>query len=719
MVIPFLTWPLVLGGVLLSLVYLVPRLIGIDRLVTSDETLWLGRSANFYTAFVHRDWANTYQFVHPGVMTMWAGAIGYFTALPDYPLIHPGQYRTTPLIHIPIREQAQDPLFVLIVARIVKLLFQLVFYLVAIRFVQRIFGTRTAIATALLLSFEPFLIAHDRLLHIDGLFAIASFAAVLCIARAGQLRDSFPLWVLAGVLSAMAWLTRSTGIVLVPVAGLAALLPMLGEHGITRSLAGRRAVRYMALRLAVFGTSALVTTVALFPALWVTPRAVLSRMLDWTENAATEGHEAPIIFNGHILHGDPGWRFYPVTLLFRLSPATLAGVVIAVGVLAWTRIRRRPQGGRHSDDHRATPLTPLLIILGFAVAYGLGMDVGAKKFDRYILPDYPVLDLIAAVGWLALATWLWARRRRVLRIFGVALVVVPLSTQGLSAVAATPYGLDYFSPFIGGIEGADGNLIVGWGEGMDQAAHWILAQPGGSTATVLTSANRTSILYFMPESVTVPPPRDIGTPGALDDWIGADYYVSYIQQWERNAQMAERGYIDTFEPVHRIFINSLEFVRIYDLRAIPIPPAIVAGAECPWQFGDGLTLVAGLPGFVVDPYRNGRVQTIQLTFLTNQTDAARAPAEQYRVRVRLNPAEFGRKPYEQDIVLTPSAIPGVPATIQASIVLPFGKMLAYDIEVTVYDPVTGAAIVARQPTTNRQGPIAFPQDCGEDGRPDG
>lgn len=60
---------------LLALAYLLIRLLEIDRFVTSDEPLWLGRSANFLTALLNSDPAGTFQFAHPGVMTMWSGAL--------------------------------------------------------------------------------------------------------------------------------------------------------------------------------------------------------------------------------------------------------------------------------------------------------------------------------------------------------------------------------------------------------------------------------------------------------------------------------------------------------------------------------------------------------------------------------------------------------------------------------------------------------------------
>src|SRR5512134_3286084 len=62
----------------------LPRGLALDRFVTTDEVLWLTRSANFYYALAHGDFKNTYQKEHPGVTTMWAGTLGFLTRYPEY-----------------------------------------------------------------------------------------------------------------------------------------------------------------------------------------------------------------------------------------------------------------------------------------------------------------------------------------------------------------------------------------------------------------------------------------------------------------------------------------------------------------------------------------------------------------------------------------------------------------------------------------------------------
>src|SRR5262245_42514254 len=66
---------LALASVALLALILAPRLNELDALVTPDEPLWIGRSANFYEALSSGHLADTYQFVHPGVPVMWLGAL--------------------------------------------------------------------------------------------------------------------------------------------------------------------------------------------------------------------------------------------------------------------------------------------------------------------------------------------------------------------------------------------------------------------------------------------------------------------------------------------------------------------------------------------------------------------------------------------------------------------------------------------------------------------
>src|SRR5262245_55603532 len=70
----------------------LPRTVGLARFVTIDERKWLARSANFYQAITHGDWANTFQREHPGVTVMWAGTLAFLQHYPSYAREAPGQF---------------------------------------------------------------------------------------------------------------------------------------------------------------------------------------------------------------------------------------------------------------------------------------------------------------------------------------------------------------------------------------------------------------------------------------------------------------------------------------------------------------------------------------------------------------------------------------------------------------------------------------------------
>lgn len=75
-------------------------------------------------------------------------------------------------------------------------------------------------------------------------------------------------------------------------------------------------------------TAGAALSLALLPALWVDPFAILLQLSDWTSVAAADGHEIPIFFMGEVHEGEPGALFYPISLLWRLTPIAIVGVIL-------------------------------------------------------------------------------------------------------------------------------------------------------------------------------------------------------------------------------------------------------------------------------------------------------------------------------------------------------------------------------------------------------
>lgn len=149
----------------------------------------------------------------------------------------------------------------------------------------------------------------------------------------------------------------------------------------------------------------------------------------------------------------------------------------------------------------------LLALVAYAVLFALVMTGGAKKFDRYLLPVFPALDIVAAWG-LATALGGWGGRgRRAGRAGGGdaddarapavaalaavrAEAAVAFGALGVAWVLALtlrahrPYYLDAYNPLAGGARAAEFALLLGWGEGLDQAAAWLNDHPDAADGEV-------------------------------------------------------------------------------------------------------------------------------------------------------------------------------------------------------------------------------------------
>jgi len=174
------------------------RSAALDRYLASDELRWLCRSVNFQVALAEGDWRGTFQVGHPGVLTMWLGTLAL-------PLARAGQWRelcattkagsdlsdlddigregtlqtSTPLVFQARRGVA--------VATWVALL--------GLYLLMRIgagLGPAPALGGWALVAFDPFLLAHSKVLHVDALLSLAAAMSVVALAaaeRAAPLRD--------------------------------------------------------------------------------------------------------------------------------------------------------------------------------------------------------------------------------------------------------------------------------------------------------------------------------------------------------------------------------------------------------------------------------------------------------------------------------------------------------------------------------------------------
>jgi hypothetical protein len=295
--------------------------------------------------------------------------------------------------------------------------------------------------------------------------------------------------------------------------------------------------------LLIWGSAALAVGIALWPALWVEPLQTLYFVLRAMAGHAAKGHEASIYFNGAVIEGDPGLHFYPVTYLWRTTPLVLAGVVLAVVTAVIDK-------GRFMVAQERRVVFSLAL---FALLYTLFLSLGAKKWDRYLLPIYPALDLVAALGWLAA---------------GRGLLALPWWLTLL--VQLHPYYLSYYNPLLGGTTRAPAMMMVGWGEGLDQAAHFLNSLPNAPSLRAASGIWTGSFSYFFKGHIngTTFDPQS----SHVDEWSTSDFLVIYINQWQRGRLSPQLlDYLARLTPVYTVHLQGLEYVRVYDLRQTPPP----------------------------------------------------------------------------------------------------------------------------------------------------
>ena len=587
-------------------------------MVTPDEPIWLARSANFYEALSTRDWPSTYQYAHPGVPVMWAGAIGYFLEARDYPE-RVGTQITQRQNYIAsvLKSQGRDPLDILVATRQVLIILGTIVFALAFWYALRLLGLPEIVLGFLLIALEPFGIGLGKLLHVDAiaaLFFLLAMVTMLVFVHRG--RRKWDLLICA-VASALAMLTRAQTAVLIPIFGLLLLLAL--SNGTFRRPTWADLKERVMWPLLVWGAAMLATALIVWPALATAPRTVFSGIFSFAETATVIGHERVIYFDGELFTGDPGFRFYPVVLLWRATPATLTGFLIAIALVSL---------GRRWSISRVQRQIVLGLLIG-AGSYTLLMTLAAKKFDRYLIPAFPLLALAAGWGILVSVRLLGKRLPGPAYAYPLIAAVLAIGIQ-LSGVASTgPYYLSYYSPLMGNTSKATDSMMVGWGEGFDQVAAYLNAQPDADDLVVSTEAWRTPLGYFLDGNARFA--AFVDDPGGILRWASSDYYLLYITPLTRNGIWPDLlQAIQQKTPVLTVTLNGLDYARLYDIRDDPIPAYLEHGAT-------GMVDITGA-GRLVAAGRNAedsivRGATVRETLSFDRLDPAIADTVGIRMRV--------------------------------------------------------------------------------------
>lgn len=555
-------WAQVAVLFLLAVVIFLPRVVNLVDYGTADEPLYLKQSANFYTLLREGRFEETDLIVHPGVPSLWSGALGFWLYFPEYIEDDRSGY---PVADLDFRRVLNDHgikrKLMLAIGRAVSIGIQTGLLVMAFYLGWNVFGFWPSLFVTLLVSFDPFYFANSRILQPDGMQSACMYLAMVACLSYLNSRSWFSLLV-SGIAAGLAVLSKVPSIVLIPlVAGLFLVSWWRGSS--TQHWKGKSPLILLRAYLVWLGIVLLVIF-ALWPVMWVDPGGAISQLVSFTSEASSEVN-SPMFFNGDILpEGEFGLEyayFYPLSFLWRTTPVILLGLLL--GLASWLLTPKLKDFWKENGFSALVFLLSALIMIFF-------FTLSAKKFDRYILAAIVYLDVVAAFGYLAFFSYL---RKHIAsigqkRIGVVVMSLVVVLLQGWMVAQSYPYYHSYYNPLLGGLEKAPEVMMVGWGEGLNEAAEYLNRQPKTPKYKKVVSWY-SATLDFHFETVS----QEIPISGPIDDelmaeFLEGEYIVIYISQRQRQSALRLLEFLENKPAEHIIDIEGVPYVWIYNVKDV-------------------------------------------------------------------------------------------------------------------------------------------------------
>ncbi len=551
-----------IGG--LVLLSLLPRIIDLGTFLTADEKNWIGRSYEFIRAF--KDWRfnDMLQTTHPGVTTLWLAGVFVSARMIFWHV--PFSFEN--LIHFV--EFAQLP-----IALVNVLFIPVVYWLL-----KKLFEKRSiSLAGAVLVALDPIVIGYSRLVHVDALLMNFMLVSALCLLLYMKKGFSWTWLTASAVFGGLSFLTKAPAVFLIPYFVLALIFFC------PRVFFDKRLFLDRSRELVLWVMIAGLVFVLLWPAiLWVqNPEGnVLLLKRDIGRAVATPHHMTESY--------SVNWSFYLFTLLTRTSSLIqFFWLVFLVWLVAKTKRWLVSDGlkKRGGEDKQALRLWWLLLLYVFF--FVLMMTLGAKKGDRYILPVFPVIDIMAAGGIFVVIDSLFGvvktlvlKRKRfearswvLKRLIGVVVVSGVVGSLAYTAYNYHPYAIAYSNPFWPD----DLSQELGWGEGLEQVGEWL---NGHAPQAVVAS--------WYPEELAAYTTAQVAHINAHEQGK-ARYIVLYKNMFGRAPDHPANDFIDEYykkrRPVFIAYVAGKEFAWVYEK---PVYERVVGELEAGERVGQELNM---------------------------------------------------------------------------------------------------------------------------------
>jgi len=322
--------------------------------LTTDEILWIDRAPSFIEAILSHQWDETYKVPHPGVITMWLSGISIKT-------FNGSDFHTKLAF-------ARAPTVIVTSLSII-----LIFY-----FIRILFNTKIALLSATLIALDPFLLAHSRLIHLDAMLTTFMLLCLLSLMTFFK-NPRKELLIMAGILLGLAILTK------LPAIFLLAFIPFIVFFLSNNFTA--KSFNY----IVVIIISAAMTFFLFWPAMWFSPIDTIMKMAFDQQSGlevVVKNPHGSGFFWGMIDDGNHGPLFYPVSFLMMETPITLLFLPIFLVIF----IKKIFKNGLDYFNKN------LIVLCLYITLFAAQMILSLKAFPRYILPVFPVVDIIVAIG---------------------------------------------------------------------------------------------------------------------------------------------------------------------------------------------------------------------------------------------------------------------------------------------------------------------------------
>jgi hypothetical protein len=549
----------------ITIALLLPRVLALGSFVTLDEPSWLSQGANFYYALGQREFQNTVYEYQPAVTTMWIISAAMLVYFPEYRGFGQGylDYEKGRLDPFMV-QHGQDPLALLQIARLLQVLLVVALFALLYYLLQRLIPKLPAAFMVLVASFDPFFLGQSRLLDHEAmlsLFVIVSLLAFVVYLSQGR---KFIFLLTSGVAAALAQLTKSSAIAMLATVGVLLLVQIFQErqNGFLKAFIDNAKIFFLWF---------VVLTVSYFifwPGMWVAPGKMLYQVYGNAFSYAFQGARLTVTEELEVSQFNLNtnlagiWELVKI-LLSRTTPLTWLGVLFGFAL---------PFPPRRELIRPNRQLFALLLTTALAFILLIGIAQG-RNSPHYILSSYLALNLLAGLGWFRLLEWLGDRftpGNNRLQYAGLFLV---LSFQVWSAISYYPYYFTYRNPITYSLGVNKEFPQFPYGEGLEFAAQYLAELPNAKDSTALVYYSRGCFSYFYPGASTSFRPYYIDGEHAADllNFVqSADYLVVY---YANQGQLEKYGpYLDilsTMEPIHVIWMNGYEYIRIYQVDSFP------------------------------------------------------------------------------------------------------------------------------------------------------